>query len=64
MKARDGAAEDTSDISLDIKRTQEMIDEFKKNLEEAHESLSQLKGIHAEVDVPYSVESDLAALTR
>nr|GEZ57442.1 hybrid signal transduction histidine kinase M [Tanacetum cinerariifolium] len=46
--ARDGAAEDTSDISLDIKRTHEMIDEFKKNLEEAHESLSQLKGIHAE----------------
>nr|GEX16814.1 hypothetical protein [Tanacetum cinerariifolium] len=54
--ARDGAAEDisaedTSDISLDIKMTHEMIDEFKKNLEEAHESLSQLKSIHAEVDV-------------
>nr|GEX41450.1 hybrid signal transduction histidine kinase M [Tanacetum cinerariifolium] len=48
---RDGTAEDTSDISLDIKRTHEMIDEFKKNLEEAHESLSQLKGINAEVDV-------------
>nr|GFB68150.1 hypothetical protein [Tanacetum cinerariifolium] len=49
--AEDISAEDSSDISLDIKRTHEMIDEFKKNLEEAHESLSQLKGIHAEVDV-------------
>ncbi|GKC36176.1 hypothetical protein Tco_1048560, partial [Tanacetum coccineum] len=42
MKAGDGAAEDTYEISLDIKRTDEMIDEYKNNLEEAHESLSQI----------------------
>nr|GEY12068.1 hypothetical protein [Tanacetum cinerariifolium] len=40
MKARDGAAEDTYEISLDIKRTDKMIDEYQKNLEEAQESLS------------------------
>nr|GFA25837.1 ribonuclease H-like domain, reverse transcriptase, RNA-dependent DNA polymerase [Tanacetum cinerariifolium] len=49
MKARDGAAEDTYEISLDIKRTDKMIDEYQKNLEEAQESLSQLNGIRAKV---------------
>ncbi|GKC36177.1 hypothetical protein Tco_1048561 [Tanacetum coccineum] len=45
MKAGDGAVEDTYEISLDIKRTNEMIDEYKKKLEKAHESLSHLKGL-------------------
>ncbi|GJZ03635.1 hypothetical protein Tco_0536910 [Tanacetum coccineum] len=47
MKAGDGAVEDTYEISLDIKRTNEMIDEYKKKLEKAHESLSHLKRQHA-----------------
>nr|GEZ45155.1 zinc finger, CCHC-type [Tanacetum cinerariifolium] len=61
IKARDGAAEDTYEISLDIKRTDKMIDEYQKNLEEVLESLSQLNGIRAKVDVSLNIVTTTSA---